>query len=178
MKGKHGRTDEIEALERLLDVYGSDQLRWPAGAADRFRRLLAEVPEAQALLAEARALDRILDQAPRPGRERMQLLAERIVPAVEAGKEPGASGSTGMDGRVIQLPARIRGIKRAAAATDRSIWQTAALLAACLVAGVYLGASPVVKPVLQQFADSFGVTTELDSASYAFFDESLEEDAL
>jgi hypothetical protein len=35
-----------------------------------------------------------------------------------------------------------------------------------------------VKPVLQQFADSFGVTTELDSASYAFFDESLEEDAL
>jgi len=177
MNGQDHRVNEIAALSRVLDAFGSDRSRWPAGAAERFRPLLAEAPQARALLAEARALERVLDQAPRPSGERMRALTERIVAIVETG-EPEATATPGSGGRVIALPTRIRDIGRAAAAADRNVWQTAALLAACLVAGVYLGASPAVTPVLQDFAESIGVTSELDSTSYAFFDESLDEDAL
>jgi hypothetical protein len=138
---------------------------------------LAEAPEARALVAEARALDRILDQAPTPNRARTRALADRIVAAAvasEAGSQrPAASG-----GRVIALPLRITELGRAARAADRDVWRTAALLAACLIAGVYLGAAPIVKPVVEELADSLGVASELDLPSYALFDESLEEDTL
>jgi hypothetical protein len=177
MNGQHDREDELAALSRVLDAFGSDQSRWPAGAADRFRPLLTQVPAARALLAEARALERVLDRAPLSSRERTQTLTERIVGAAVA-ERPEAARTPDRGGRVIALPVRIRQIGRTAAAADRTVWQTAALLAACLVAGVYLGASPAVTPVLRDFAESIGVTSELDSTTYAFFDESLEEDAL
>ena len=177
MNQQHDRADEMEALSRVLDAFGSDRSRWPAGAAERFRPLLAEAPEARALLAEARALERVLDRAPQPSGERMRALTERIVAAAET-CEVQAARTSGIRGRVVALPTRVRDIGRAAAAADRNVWQTAALLAACLVAGIYLGASPVLTPVLQDLAESIGVTSDLDSTSYAFFDESLEEDAL
>jgi hypothetical protein len=177
MNGQHDREDELAALSRVLDAFGSDPSRWPAGAADRFQPLLAAVPAARALLAEARALERVLDRAPCPSRERLQGLTERIVAAAIAGRPEGAR-TPDSGGRVIALPVRIRQIGRAAAAADRTVWQAAALLAACLIAGVYLGASPTVAPVLQDFAESIGVAGEPDSASYAFFDDSLEEDTL
>jgi hypothetical protein len=107
----------------------------------------------------------------------MRALTERIVSAAVAA-EPEGARTPDSGGRVIALPVRIRQIGRAAARADRTVWQTAALLAACLVAGVYLGASPVVAPVLQDFAESIGVASEADATSYAFFDDSLEEDTL
>jgi hypothetical protein len=177
MNAKHDREDELAALSRVLDAFGSDQSRWPAGAAERFQPLLAAAPAARALLAEARALERVLERAPLSSRERMRALAERIVSAAVAERPEGAR-TPDRGGRVIALPQRMRQIGRAAAAADRSVWQTAALLAACLVAGVYLGASPAVTPVLRDFAESIGVTSELDATTYAFFDDSLEEDPL
>ncbi|HXF53373.1 MAG TPA: hypothetical protein VNK52_04545 [Hyphomicrobiaceae bacterium] len=177
MIARNDRAAELEALGRVLDAFGSDQSRWPAGAADRFRSLLVEVPAARALVAEARALERVLDRAPRPSREAMDAMADRIV-AAAAGSSGQRERSAPVGGaRVIALPAVLKQVRRGVAA-DRTVWQTAALLAACLVAGVYLGASPAVAPVVQDFAESLGVAGDLDSTAYALFDESLEEDTL
>ena len=177
MNARDERKALIEALSRTLDAYGSDAARWPKGAADRFRTLIAEDPEARALLAEAHALERVLDRAPLPDSDRVHALADRIVAAAMA-KQPATGRHAAGGGRVIALPARIRDIRRAAAAADRTVWQTAALLAACLVAGIYIGSSPLVTPVLQDVAQSIGVSDESDGVGYAFFDESLEEDTL
>jgi hypothetical protein len=177
MNGRDERKALMEALSRTLDAYGSDAARWPKGSADRLRTLIAEAPEARALLTEARALERVLDRAPVPSTDRVHALADRIVAAAVAEQAVSVRPATG-GGRVIALPARIRDIRRAAAAADRTVWQTAALLAACLVAGIYIGSSPLVTPVLQDVAQSIGVVEEGDGMSYAFFDESLEEDTL
>jgi len=176
MIARNDRADELEALGRVLDAFGSDHSRWPANAAERFRPLLAEMP-ARALLAEARALEHVLDRAPRPSRERMDALADRIVAAAAGGGGRRHAGAPAGGARVIAVPAGLKQMRRAAAA-DRTVWQAAALLAACLVAGVYLGASPAVAPVVQDFAESLGVASDLDSTTYALFDESLEEDTL
>jgi hypothetical protein len=58
-----------ERFEALLEAYGADVSRWPADerAAMRAR---AEEPGAAVMLAQAAALDAVLDQAPRLGEPR------------------------------------------------------------------------------------------------------------
>ena len=59
-------------LERLLDVYGGDRTRWPVEARAAAAQLVARERRRAGLLAEAEALDRVLERAPLPsvGRKR------------------------------------------------------------------------------------------------------------
>src|SRR5262245_24660537 len=88
--------NEMEAFEQLLASHGADRTRWPAPARLRFAPLLSVSAEARRRLAEAEALDRLLDLAPAP-RTNQSALADGIVAAALA----EAKGS-----QVIRLPSR------------------------------------------------------------------------
>ncbi len=54
---------QLERFRVLVEAYGGDPRRWPAAERARAAELLAGSPEARALLAEAGALDRLLDRS-------------------------------------------------------------------------------------------------------------------
>ncbi|KAB2912397.1 MAG: hypothetical protein F9K29_19190, partial [Hyphomicrobiaceae bacterium] len=64
-------------FERLLEVYGSDRTRWPVEARTGASHLVARDAAARRLLAEAEALDRVLERAPLPSLAREAALADR-----------------------------------------------------------------------------------------------------
>ncbi len=73
------RAEDREALERLLEIYGADRTRWPARERLRFAGVISDDKAAARMLAEADALDRLLEQAPRAsvGRRRRAEGADR-----------------------------------------------------------------------------------------------------
>ena len=79
MSTQDRQSKEMDALERLLDVYGADRTRWPARERLRFASLVTDEPKAQRLMAEAAALDRLLDVASAAGHEQEQALTGRIL---------------------------------------------------------------------------------------------------
>jgi hypothetical protein len=54
----------IERLRDILDAYGADPLRWPAGERIAAQAFAAREPRAAALVAEAAMLDGLLDAVP------------------------------------------------------------------------------------------------------------------
>ena len=175
MKGDKKRAGDIAALGRLLESHGADRTRWPAPERLRFAGLLKGDPEARSMLAEAAALDRLLDMAPRIGVEREAALADRILagakgmeqmPATaghEAPRQVKAAGAVAPAGSRITRLDEVRG---AGALADRnkagpvravrglthrigSNWPAAGLLAASLFIGILTGGSGVILPALQ-----------------------------
>lgn len=149
---RNNRTDELQALSEVLDAFGADRTRWPCGAAERFALLLAKDAEAQERLAEAAALDRLLDTADAVAPAAPAGLADRIVAAAVAAPPRGAR-SGGSNVVVLRPPSAPR------QAPVRSGWQAAALLAASLVFGVYIGVQGADLPLLEDVADGFGVAS-------------------
>src|SRR4051794_8329280 len=94
------RTKELAALERAIEAFGADAARWPAASRDSLMKLVSEDPAASARLTEARALDRLLDLAPRPAQG--LALADRIVAA--ALTSPARRQADTDAGRVIPFP--------------------------------------------------------------------------
>jgi hypothetical protein len=171
---------ERDALQRVLDAYGGDHARWPASARTRFERLLERDAASRRLVAETRALDRVLDRAPLPDRQRTADAAARIMAAVATlPQSDGTAGATAAapssGGRVIALPPRPH-TAAGETATPRTMWQAAALIAACLLAGIYIDAGSSVLPVMQDVADSVGIVAELDPSSLVSIGDFDDED--
>lgn len=81
---------EIERFKTLIEEHGGDPSRWPETVRAPMMRLASQDPIAGRLLAEARALDRLLDSAPTLDADRLQGLSQRIVAAAVAeGRWPG-----------------------------------------------------------------------------------------
>ena len=133
------QAEDREALERLLDIYGADRTRWPARERLRFASVVSEDRAAAQLLAQADALDRLLEQAPRASGADIDALKERIMAAALRSGAPQlavvASGKPAL-GSVMPVQTRRAAI---AARFGRGEWPAAALLAASLVLGVMLG---------------------------------------
>jgi hypothetical protein len=55
---------EINRLQAILDAYGANPDHWPAAERNAARRLADTSPTAQAMMADAAALDQLLDAAP------------------------------------------------------------------------------------------------------------------
>lgn len=145
MDGEDNRSATLEGLQRLLDVYGADRSRWPARERLRYVPLLAESAEARRLMAEARALDALLDEAPAPDNADLEALAARIM--VAAGAAPEARGST-------VTAFRPRGqVTRVPRSEGRFGWAAAALLAASLILGVFAGTAGLVDEPMSALAD-------------------------
>lgn len=152
----------LAQFERLLEVYGSDRTRWPAEARTGAAQLVGRDATARQLLAEAEALDRVLDRAPLPPLAREPVLAERIVAAAlrsprmvklddaPSGAAPRAASPVGLEADA----ASAAGARTALSSFGRA----AGLLAASLTIGVFLGLSNVPQRLVPALEEVTGAT--------------------
>jgi anti-sigma factor RsiW len=161
------RWADLTALERVLEVYGSNEERWPAAERARLGAVIQTDRKATAMLAQVRALDRVLAYAPRPSAASEQALADRIVQAAVAdtARRAAPAGSN-----VIAWPERGRAAVPARTPV-RAAWPAAALLAASLVAGVFVGFSGQATPAMQAVAGAVGLEAGEDAVNLAFIDD-------
>jgi ferric-dicitrate binding protein FerR (iron transport regulator) len=74
----------LERFSAIVDAYGADPARWPARERAAAQAFAANAPQAQALLADAEALDRALGASVAPGPDEAALqraLAGRANPS-------------------------------------------------------------------------------------------------
>jgi hypothetical protein len=118
----------FDRLEMALDTYGADRTRWPAPLRLELSGLIANSREAQKMLADAAAFERVLDMAPQFDSSRLDQLSDRI--AASAQRQPrlleGGGLSAGGSTASWPAPRRQHGI-------------VATALAASLVLGVFAG---------------------------------------
>ena len=171
MTNKDTQATDREALARLLEIHGADRTRWPARERLRFAGVISEDKTAAKLLAEAEALDRLLDQAPRASAAGIEALKERIVAAALRTHEPQLAVIAGGK-KVAVVPHAQRG--RRSLTTRFVEWPAAAVLAASLVLGVMLGTTGTVGMAMQEVAQvaGFGTGTS-DGAQLALGDDAL-----
>jgi len=165
-----------EALERLLDIHGADRTRWPARERLRFASVISDDETAARMLAEASALDMLLDKASRPSEAGIEALKERIMAAAlreHAAQLPVATGSSAS---VTSIWSRRRSLS--AIAPRFAEWPAAAVLAASLVLGVMLGSAGTFESTMSQMAQVAGLqstasdsTGTFDSAQLALGDD-------
>ena len=175
MMEKNGRMQELDSLQKLLDGHGGDRTRWPASERLRFAPLIGGDEEARRRIAEAEALARILAKAPTLPEPRRAALSDRIVTLAQA--EVLAQRARGD----VVVPFGAVGRRRMAQRVMARA-PAAALLAASLLVGVFVGFTGVAAPALQRFATLAGLSQESDAVGpLAAFDEASlagEEDAL
>lgn len=154
MTKKHRQVEDREALARLLEVHGADRTRWPARERLRFASVIIEDKAAARLLAEAEALDRLLDKAPRPSEAGIDALKERIMAAALRSHEPRLAVVAGSKPASVRTwPAQWRAPELAARVAE---WPAAAVLAASLVLGVVLGSAGTFDATMQEVAQVAG----------------------
>lgn len=127
------KATELAALKSRLEISGADRTRWPAQERLRFASLMTQDDEARRLVAEATALDRLLDKVPAPDPATFGNLIDRIVAAAEA------EGSAVSAGNVISIGSARKATPARIPVHQRSSWQAAALLAASLFVGAFVG---------------------------------------
>jgi hypothetical protein len=167
------RAAELTELEGVLDTFGGDPGRWPASKRERLVGFTASDSDARRLLREAEALDAVLTRAAgRPVGNTVRL-ADRIAAAAAGAAQAGAAGAHrphdavedhtavgGKAGVVIAWPISgpISGPRSnpavrvatpegsAAPRRDRlsTNWRTAAMMAASLLVGVFVGVMDLV----------------------------------
>jgi hypothetical protein len=149
----------LAELGQLLDVYGADRGRWPANMRAPAAQLVARDVEARRLLAEATALDRVLESAPMLALEVEAALAERIVAAAQRSprivkleeSRPAAAAATPL--KAAALPAVKPGRRRPWLLGREA--RAVGFLAASLVVGVVLG-TELTPQILPELADMAG----------------------
>lgn len=163
----------LAEFERLLDVYGGARTRWPAEARAAAAQLVGRDARARQLLAEAEALDRVLERAPLPGLAVEAALAERIVGAAQ--RSPRIVKTAPGRAAVLPMAADGGGARKARLSWKRQLLRpdlrAAAVLAASLAAGVFIGMSSVPQRVVPDLADILGDRGAYSLAHADAFDE-------
>lgn len=142
MNTKHPREYLLKELEEALASAGPHPRRWRAACCARLSAFIENDQEAARLFAEAKALERVLCCAPE-GKARPALESCILRAAFQCSQS--RHGSPGLDIRLggagmRQFPFRM---------PARSFWGEAALLAASLALGVYIGISGEAVPTLR-----------------------------
>ncbi len=163
--------EDRKALERLLEIHGADRTRWPARERLRFAAVISEDPAAQRMVAEAEALDQLLDRAPQVSEARIDALKERIVAAALRSDRPQFKAIVG--GKTAENPSGPGQVRRPARARRFAELPAAAVLAASLVLGVMLGSVGTFDTTMQQMARAAGFTSSSDGTSVALSEEIL-----
>jgi hypothetical protein len=155
----------IAELEQLLDVYGSDRTRWPVEARAGAGQLVARDRAARRLLAEAEALDRVLERAPLPTLAQEAAIAERIVaaarrtprvvPSPKDKEDKGRRAATAVDNVVPLSGLRARAQRFG---TKTAFGGLTGAFAASLALGVYLGLSNLSQGVVPAVEQMTGIT--------------------
>jgi hypothetical protein len=146
MNTKFSREELLSQLEERLEVSGASLARWPKDCQARLAAFIETDAEAARLLAEIRALDRVLARAPKCA-VRSALEAEICAMATKMRQDGGGAGAGILDiGNGSRGAGRGFGLRPGA---GRAVWGGAALLAASLILGVYIGASGDAVPTLR-----------------------------
>jgi hypothetical protein len=145
----------LDKLEATLDTYGADRTRWPAPVRHALSGLIAGNAEAQKMLKDAEAFDRLLDKAPRYDAARLERLRERI--AVAAARQP----------RLIST----RPAEAARPVLRRYHGLVATALAASLVLGIFAGQTSIVSRTADTILNGDGVGYASSSKQMAQTDE-------
>jgi hypothetical protein len=148
MKMMHDREDLLRQLESALSVAGPNPSRWPKDARARLAAFVETDGEAERLFVEAKALDRVLACAsPGPA---AGCCATRILAAcMELPQERGGGSAAilpfgrGARGR------RYRGSRSDVPGGGAVLGGGAAMLAASLMLGVYIGVSGEAVPTIR-----------------------------
>ncbi|PLX44703.1 MAG: hypothetical protein C0605_02115 [Hyphomicrobiales bacterium] len=154
--------------QRLRDViaaYGGDPGRWPDDERDGLLTLLRGNAEAAAARDEARALDQVLDSAAAPPPS--AALRAGIL-SVAAPAAPAGTGTTS-SAKVIPFRRPDRAGEGPAphhAAPRRTMWPTAALLAASLLIGVWIGAAGIGGSLVSETLDFASLNSSADTYDY------------
>ena len=160
----------LAELEQLLDVYGGDRVRWPAEARTGAAQLVARDAGARRLLAEAEALDRVLERAPLPAVTVEAALAERIVAAAQRSprivkleeSRPAAVATpvAATPVEVAAMPAAARSAPRRMGLLLSRQARAVGFLAACLAIGIVLGDSDLTPQLLPELVDMTGLSAD------------------
>lgn len=144
MTNDRNRERELAELERLLEAFGEDPRRWPTGSGKRFRDEARQHDgAAEQLLAEARALDALLNCAKPIVPHRDEALLDKITGAV-MGQPKGDV--------VRPLPRRVAPLGGQRKSVIREHATAFSALAAALVLGVLAGTSSALQPVAEAVA--------------------------
>jgi hypothetical protein len=159
MTNTNNNTMTLPEFERLLEVYGGDRTRWPAEERAAAAQLVARDAAARRSMAEAEALDRVLDRAPLPALAVEAALADRIVAAAQRSPRivranPVLAAAAPI--ATVAAPERAPAVPPKARFEYRSV-RAAGVLAASLVAGIFIGLSNLPQSVLPELADMVSV---------------------
>ncbi len=168
MTTKYSREELLKQLQDVLDCHGAAPSCWPEHCRARLSAFVEADREAARIFAEAGALDRTLCLAPkgqrRAGMEARILSLAMCLP--QSGNEPSA---TILKFQTAAPRERQPLREMAAIGPERRPMWGAALLAASLILGVYIGVSGEAIPTLQnmtlltseEFADELDLTAPL-----------------
>jgi len=161
----------LDRLEVALDTYGADRTRWPAPLRLALSGLIATSSEAQKLLADAEAFDRLLDRAPEYSPDKLAKLGDRI--AAAAARQPRlVATSGGGDASPSEIA---RPVFR------RSHGFTMSALAASLMLGIFAGQTNVLNSTADMLLSSDAASSASPSRQVAQTDDAdslLDEDML
>lgn len=159
----------LDKLEAALDTYGADRTRWPAPLRLTLSGLIAGSTEAQRMLRDAEAFDRLLDKAPQYDASRLGQLSERIASAAE--RQPRL---------VSDRPASATETAARPGFLRRHNGFAATALAASLVLGIFAGQLNVFNSTADVLlgGSSNGATTGRQVAQTDDADSFLDEDLL
>lgn len=173
MSKNNKQAADREALGRLLEIYGADRTRWPARERLRFASIISEDKQAAKMLAEAQALDRLLDRATPATDAGLEALKSRIM-AVALAERPVQSIAVA----AAQQQHGVASISSLAVARERRAgrsgfgssgeWPAAAVLAASLVLGVMLGWGGAFTGTMNQMAQVAGLEASSADLSSAY----------
>lgn len=147
----------IKLLETTLECFGADRTRWPVQVRRELSSLVADNQEAQKLVAEAAALDHLLDLAPRVALGAKSALAERIAAQAAQSAQSAQAGVSPFSKR--------GGFGRQTARNDNAYAGMA--LAASLMLGLLAGSQQALAPALQEVAASAGLESAALSGQIA-----------
>lgn len=177
MTSKDRRAEDRAALQRLLEIHGADRTRWPARERFRLAGVIGEDRLAAKMLAEAQALDRLLDRAPRASKARIEALEGRIVAAALRSHPPRLTAIAGRKSAPTKGRLGFGQLRASASALKFAEWPAAAVLAASLVVGVMLGTAGTLDTTMQDVAKvtgfKSGTTMALGEDTFGQIDEEL-----
>ena len=139
--GKTGQATR-KRLRDVLDRYGADPRRWPDDEREGLRALAKSDSVMARELDDTLAFDRLLDLAPAGAPS--GALKDRIVAAAHEDKRPAKLAVSDRPRR--ERSARAANPVQTITPRRQPIWPAAALMAASLAIGIYLGASGVTTP--------------------------------
>lgn len=162
----------LAEFAELVDTFGADRTRWPLLRRHRADALIALDADARRLLDEAAALDTVLDQATIPEPSNLDGLLDKVMARATAGPRLATSTPSAAANQTRVTATR----PRVSTADRRDAWRAGALMAASLVAGLYLGQAQIgatAIPVMQELA-----ATTFGTGSQGFAFATLTTDAL